>query len=128
MRGLEKSVKMVERKNTMVSHCCFPRLVALLPPKSLVLHPMSCWQDSCWDSKPVRFCSQLWQMRAFATGQAAQLQHSNRQSSLGCRQQRRYDFHFVPICTTRSLLYYRAVQQGALTAAKACRARCCGRR
>ena len=28
------------------------RLGALLPPKSLVLHPISCWQDFRWDSKP----------------------------------------------------------------------------
>ena len=103
------------------------RLVALLPLKSLVLHPMSCWQDLRWDSKPSRFSSQLRQMRAFATGPAAPLQHSDVQSSLGCWQQRRYDFHLVPTCTTRSLLYYRAGQEDARLGAKARRARCCCR-
>ena len=88
-------------------------LAAILPPKSLVLHPMSCHQDSRSDSNPARFCSQLWQMRAFAIGPAAPLQHSDVQSSQGCWQQRRYDFHLVPTCTTRSLLYYRAGQQDA---------------
>ena len=29
----------------------------------------------------------------------------------GCWQQRQYDFHLIPTCTTRSLLYYRARQQ-----------------
>ena len=92
-------------------HCCFRlRISSPLsvsaggPPKSLVLHPMSCWQDSRWDSKPARFSSQLWQMRAVATGPAAPLQHSDVQSSVGCWQQRRYDFHLIPTCTTRSLL------------------------
>ena len=48
-----------------------------------------------------------------ATGPAAPLQHSFVQSSLGCWQQRRFDFHLVPNCTTRSLLFHRAGQQDA---------------
>ena len=74
-------------------------LVALLPPKSLVLHPMSCWQDSRQDSNPARFFSQLWQMRAFATDPAAPPPHFDVQSCLGWWQQRKNDFHLVPTYT-----------------------------
>ena len=42
---------------------CQSRLVALLPAKRIILHPMSRCQDSRWDSQPDRFSPQLWQMR-----------------------------------------------------------------
>ena len=37
----------------------YQSLLVALPPKSLALHPMSCWQDLRWDSKHARFSSQV---------------------------------------------------------------------
>ena len=64
------------------------RLVALLPAKSMVLHPVACWQESLWDSAPARFSSQPWQMSSRAVNPAVLLQPPDIHSGSGCWQRR----------------------------------------
>ena len=60
------------------SLCCFELTVFLslslswwlpLPPRAWLYIP--CWQDLCLVAEPLRFSSQLWKMRALATGPVA---------------------------------------------------------
>ena len=60
------------------------RLVALLPEKSMVLHPVACWQESLGDSAPSCFSSQLWQMSSRAVNPVVSLQPPEVHSGLGC--------------------------------------------
>ena len=38
-------------------HAC---LMAILPPRSMVLHDIQCWSTARWDSEPSRCASQIW--------------------------------------------------------------------
>ena len=87
------------------------RLVALLPAKSMVLHPVACWQESLWDSAPARLSSQLWQMSSRAVNPAVPLQQPDVHSALGCWQRRRFDFDSLPANVPKGLLCYRAGQE-----------------
>ena len=65
----------VTAASDLTSHCLFQsRLVTLLPAKSMVLHPIVCWQESRCHSVPACFSSQLWRMSSLAVNPAVPLQ------------------------------------------------------
>ena len=88
-------------------------LLAIIPPKSLVLHSIQCWQTAQWDSVPSLYSSQIWLLRSPArpmlSPDACKLQ-----SLLGSWNKRRYDFHHHPEPIPQQLSLYRIGQQDAI--------------
>jgi hypothetical protein len=85
-----------------------------LPAKSLILHHIQCWSAAKWDSQSSRYTSQLWLLRPLLGSATTYTDPGVVRERLGSWDNRRYDFHHDPVCSSRSLNSYRACQQDAV--------------
>ena len=91
-------------------HAC---LMAILPPRSMVLHDIQCWRNAKWDSAPSRCASQIWLLCSPAVQNRPRPEPCSVQQLLGHWENRRYDFFLPMEHPPPQLLRYRAGQQDA---------------
>ena len=92
-------------------HAC---LMAILPPRSMVLHDIHCWSAAKWDSEPSRCASQIWLLCSPAVQSRPRPESCSVQQLLGQWEKQRYDFYLPMEHPPSQLLRYRAGQQDAL--------------
>jgi ribonuclease HI len=91
-------------------HAC---LMAILPPRSMVLHDIHCWSTAKWDSEPSRCASQIWLLCSPAVQSRPRPEPCNLQQLLGQWEKQRYDFYLPMEHPPSQLLRHRAGQQDA---------------
>jgi ribonuclease HI len=91
-------------------HAC---LMAIIPPRSMVLHDIHCWNTAKWDSESSRCASQIWLLCSPAVQNRPRPEPCSVQQLLGHWEKRRYDFYLPMEHPPPRLLRYRAGQQDA---------------